>query len=186
MLSLWPKCVEIKPCRPLSGNTAFLPWWLSHPYIRVQISKELYRLQNGKQRNKLLSGRYQPRCISHCKFCFNLSKHSFMLTNKKKKHYYTFQTQNLSIVDHFTPDNQFFTFNLKSLQWNCSTNISGGLCWPMWLAPGPNVGDVTVCSGQPTARGLSSSFPHPSGPSGMRAGSHQDTSDTSPKDKPIW
>lgn len=46
-----------------------------------------------------------------------------MLTNKKKKLYNISQTQNLSTVDHFTPDNLIVTHNKKSLQWNCSTNI---------------------------------------------------------------
>ena len=50
---------------------------------------------------------------------------------------------------------------------------------------GPDVGNVTVCFDQPTARGPFSSFPYLAGPSGVRAGSHQDTSDTSHKDKPI-
>lgn len=173
---LFSKCIQFKPCCPLSGNIGFLLCCLSHPCNGVKISKELYRLQNGKQKNKLLPGRYQPRYISHCNFCFNLSKHTFMLTNKKKKLYYVFQTQNSSTADHFTPDNPFFTCNLKSLQWNCSTKSQMAWVVANVTGAGPDVGNATVCSDQPTARGPFSSFPHLAGPSGVRAGSHQDTS----------
>lgn len=180
---LFSKCIEFKPCCPLSGKIAFLPCWLSLPCNRIKISKELHRHQNGKQKNKLLPGRYQPRYISHCKFCCNWNKHTFMLTNKKKKLYY-FKLRIRQLLIILLRQSSLVTWNACSgtavltSQMACAVaNMTGA---------GLDVGNVTVCSDQPATRGLFSSFPRLAGPSGVRAGSCQDTSDMSHKDKPIW